>query len=426
MSHAISLAPRPGRLRTITPPPPILDWTREMASLEEAGPELAVAFWRVLRKVRAWAETPPEGRAGLFAINKKEACERLGAACGLAPALVEAFGTFSVLVRAPGRVDARQLAEACHQVHEWAEERSLIEVAMLFAEAAAFADPDDPAWANDAGRMCRRAAKDERASSWYHRGYGLGARFDTQEEVIRAQIGYGNLMKDLGQHDEAKRFLERAARRATYTGRKRQAGEAHHDLLAIAAEVGTYSDVERHVRRALNLYPTHHPRLPALAHDWAFFLVRSHFFTPAICLLEIVVPRAHNPELKTLFESTLARAVAGSGKRDRFGEIEESLRARIRPQEEFAPAALVHLADSARSFGEWDRAYDYALQAVEIAQARKDGGAERVASNLLCLIADKQQPPIEEKSPHQDKMEALLRRFDARLRKWDTSGRKTA
>jgi tetratricopeptide (TPR) repeat protein len=415
---------RAKRLRTITPPPPFLGWAREAASLEGVDPELALAFWRMLRRVRAWAETPPAERAGLFGAGKREAWERLGAACGHAPGLVEALGTFALLIRAPGEVDARRLSEACSQVHAWAEERSLLSVAMLFAEAAAYADPDDPARANDAGRMCRRAAEDERASSWYHRGYGLGVRRSDPTETIRAQIGYGNLMKDLGQHEEARKFLERAARRAINTGRRRQAGEAHHDLLAIAAEVGTYSEVERHVRRALNLYPIHHPRIPALAHDWAFFLVRSHLFTPAIRLLDMAVLRAHSRELRLLFESTLARAVAGSGMRDRFKSIEDSLRARIRPEEEFAPAALVHLADGARTFSEWERATEYAAQAIELAHARKDRGAEHVASDLLCSITGRVQPPLEAESPHRDDMEALIRRFEARLRKWDTPSRK--
>jgi tetratricopeptide (TPR) repeat protein len=387
-------------------------------------PELGLAFWRVLRRVRAWAETPPGERARLFGAAKEEARERLGVACAHAPALVEALGTFALLVRAPGEVEPRRLSEACRQVHAWAEERSLLPVAMLFAEAAAYADPEDPARANDAGRMCRRAAQDERASSWYHRGYGLGVRRQDQTETIRAQIGYGNLMKDLGQYDEARKFLERAARRAINTGRRRQAGEAHHDLLAIAAEVGTYPEVERHARRALNFYPIHHPRLPALAHDWGFFLVRSRLFTPAIRLLEMSVLRAGTPELTTLFESTLARAVAGSGKRDRFGVLEKSLLARIRPDEEFAPAAFAHLADGARTFGEWERAYEYATKAVELAHARKDSGAERVASNLLCSISARELPPVEVEAAHRENMEALLRRFEARLWKWDTSGSK--
>ncbi|MET0395744.1 MAG: tetratricopeptide repeat protein [Longimicrobiaceae bacterium] len=394
-----------------------------MASLEEAGPELAVAFWRVLRKVRAWAETPSEERAGLFAINKKEACERLGAACGLAPGLVEAFGTFSVLVRAPGRVEARQLAEACHQVHEWAEERSLIEVAMLFAEAAAFADPDDPAWANDAGWMSRRAARDDRAASWYHRAYGLSVRNDDRDEVFRALTGYGTLQKDLGQNDEARRYYEKAATRAAYTGRHRRAAVAHHYLLALEAEVGDFSQAHRHANLALNHYPIRDPQLPALAHDWAFLLVRQHHYTPAIPLLRAALVGIQLPEILTVVWGTFARALAGAQQRSCFEEAEKNLLPLIDQHEEYAPAALIHLAEGARAFELWEQAEQYCRRAAEIADRRKDAIVKQDATELLDNIVGRIQPPGEEKPTDPDRIDRIARRLQARLSKWKAPGR---
>jgi tetratricopeptide (TPR) repeat protein len=415
---------RAKRLRTITPPPPFLGWAREAAALEGVDPELALAFWRVLRRVRAWAETAPEERTVLFGAGKREAWERLGAACGHAPGLVEALGTFALLIRAPGEVDARRLSEACSQVHAWAEERSLLAVAMLFAEAAAYADPDDPARANDAGRMCRRAAEDERASSWYHRGYGLGVRRNDPTETIRAQIGYGNLMKDLGQHDEARKYFERAARRAINTGRRRQAGEAHHDLLAIAAEVGTYVEAERHVRRALGFYPIRHPRLPALLHDWAFLLVRLHIYTPAIPLLDLAVQKVKTPELKTLFVSTLAWAVAGARRQHDFHRIEPEVIQLADKHEEYAAAALIHLSEGARVFSLWDRAERYVVRAVEIAANRKDAALEREGMELLASVTSQRAAPLEEDPPDPDRLDAMTQRFQARLRGFDAPRRR--
>lgn len=413
---------RAKRLRTITPPPPFLGWAREAASLEGVDPELALAFWRVLRRVRAWAETPAGERAGLFGAGKREAWERLGAACGHAPGLVESLGTFALLIRAPGEVDARRLSEACSQVHAWAEERSLLSVAMLFAEAAAYADPDDPARANDAGRMCRRAAEDERASSWYHRGYGLGVRRGDPTETIRAQIGYGNLMKDLGQHAEARKFLERAARRAINTGRRRQAGEAYHDLLAVAAEVGTYVEAARYVRRALEFYPIQHPAIPALIHDWAFLLVRLKLYSFAVPLLDLVLPQVSLPEIKTVVWGTLARAVGGARLVQRFEEAEKATLSLVALHTEFAPAALVNLAEGARAFGRWSVAEEYAMKAEQIARSRTDRGAERVATELLRQIASHESGPAEAEISDRERLEALCLRFAARIRKWKAPG----
>jgi tetratricopeptide (TPR) repeat protein len=409
---------RTKRLRTITPPPPFLGWAREAASLDGVDPELALAFWRVLRRVRAWAETPPDDRAGLFGAGKEEARERLGVACVHAPGLVEALGTFALLIRTPGDVGAPRLSEACRQVHAWAEERSLLPVAMLFAEAAAYADPDDPARANDAGRMCRRAAEDERASSWYHRGYGLGVRRSDPTETIRAQIGYGNLMKDLGQHEEARKFLERAARRAINTGRRRQAGEAHHDLLAIAAEVGTYPEAERHVRRVLHLYPLRHPRMPALAHDWGFLLVRLRHYTAAIPFLQLALCHVQPSEDQMVIWSTLAWASAGARRRDQFDRAESEVLRVIDRYDEFVPAALIHLAQGHRAFDQRDQAARFAEMAVEAAQRRKETALQTEAVDLLTRVVqgDPLPPEIEVAAP--EPMHALLRRFQARLGRW--------
>lgn len=409
--------PASRRLRTITPPPPFLGWAREAASLDGVDPELGLAFWRVLRRVRAWAETPPGGRERLFGAGQEEARERLGVACAHAPSLVEALGTFALLVRAPGEVEPRRLSEACRQVHAWAEERSLLPVAMLFAEAAAYADPDDPARANDAGRMCRRAAEDERASSWYHRGYGLGVRRQDPTETIRAQIGYGNLMKDLGQYDEARKFLERAARRAINTGRRRQAGEAHHDLLAIAAEVGTYAEAERHVRRALNLYPIQHPRIPYLTHDFAFVLIRHRFYRYALTLLDRLVPIIRRPE-RILLHSTLAWAAGGTSRASVFDGAESEVLNLLEANEEFAPAALIHLAEGARCFAMWDRAGEYAASALERATHRGDATLREECLELLDKVEAKESPAPEEIPPNQDRLDALTHRLEDRLRKW--------
>lgn len=410
------------RRQSITPPPHVLGWASEMAFLEEVGAELAIVFWRMLRKVRAWAETPPEERAGLFEIDRRAAQERLGYACVQAPELVEAFGTVAFLIRMPHMVQASHLAGACREVHAWAEERSLVRTAMLFAEAAAVADPDDPALANLAGRMCRRAACDERSASWFHRAFGLSVKARDRTEVIRGLLGYGALMKDLGEHEEARRYYERAARRAINTGRRRQAAEAHHDMLAIAAEVGTLREAERHVRRALELYPSYHPRLPLVAHDWALLLVRLHYYTPAIPLLKMAVRGTLTPELQILVWGTLARATAGARRQDDFSEIEEKLLHLFGLNEEYAAAALIHLAEGSRTFGRWDRAATFVERALSIARERKDALLARDAAALRDQISARELAPREEEPSDPDRIERLTLRIESRLRCWRAPG----
>ncbi|HEX7242722.1 MAG TPA: hypothetical protein VF263_20710 [Longimicrobiaceae bacterium] len=377
-----------------------------------------MAFWRMLRKVRMWTQTPPEKRQAAFQLTDREAFERLGSACAHAPELVEAFGTFATLIRAPLRVDSDQLAEACRLVYEWADARSMMDTAMLFAEAASTVDPDNPARANDAGRMCRRATRDDRAADWYLRAFGLAVRTESRDESLHALLGYGNLMKDLGRHDEAKTYFERAAQRAHNYGRLRQTGEAHHNLLAIAADFGSYYEGERHVRRALALYQTHHPRLAVLAHDWAFLLVRIQCYTPAMTLLEHAAPRAHTPDLQTLMWGTLARAAAGSRRRERFEHAKERLLPLTQAHEEYAAAALIHLAEGSRAFRDWDRAQAFASSALEVAQRRKDALIERDAVQLMEAISGREPAPVEKDPPRADRVARINEQTIARLQKW--------
>ena len=414
---------RPTRNRPVTLPPPRIQWAEEIASLEEVGAELAIVFWRVLRKVREWAETPPEAREGLFGLNKSDARERLGAACREVPELVEPFGIFALLIRAPHVLEPWLLADACHQVHEWAEERSFVLTAMFFAEAAATADPESPARANDAGRMCRRASRDDRASSWYHRAFGLGVRHKARQETIRAQLGYGNLMKDLGEYDEARKYYEKAAQRAINTGRKRQAGEAYHSLLTIAAERGEYQQGRRYVKRALDLYPIRYFRIPALVHDWAVVLIRVRHFTPAIHLLDLVLPRFQSPEVLTVVWGNLARALAGARRQDRFDKAEREVLHLVEQRGEFAASALNSLATGAWSFGRWNEAERYATAALNVARERREGGEYQAAEYLLTKLASRQVPPVEEDAVDRESLEALVRRCEARLKIWKAPGK---
>src|SRR5829696_5816181 len=93
--------PRPGRLRSILPPPHPRRWPAEIDFLGEVAPELAIALWRMLRRTHLWAAVPPPARKNLALPDPAAAGERLAAACAYAPGLLEAFGTFALLGREP-------------------------------------------------------------------------------------------------------------------------------------------------------------------------------------------------------------------------------------------------------------------------------------------------------------------------------------
>ncbi|HEX7243828.1 MAG TPA: hypothetical protein VF263_26310 [Longimicrobiaceae bacterium] len=418
----ISAEPR-RRRHILHPIPPAPSWREEFGAVRDiADGDLAVSLWRALRNVRLWAETDPETRRHLFHLPTTATQEALGKACAAAPQLVEAFGTFTYLLRSPGQISTTQIAEACRQVYEWAETRSMMLVAVYFAEAAAIVSPEDPVLANKAGHICRRASVDERSGIWYLRAFGLAVRLRGQQETVsreeslRALFGYGTLLQTWGRLKEAKQYFEQAAKRAERTGRRRHAAKAKHELLTFAAEVGTYEEGERYAKDALDLYPIQDHHLPALAHDWAYLLIRFHFYSCAVPLLELAVTRARKPAIETLFWSTLGWAAAGAGRRDRFQKSKEEVLRRIVTCDEFAPGALYHLAEGARHCGEWDESELYLGQALEIAGKRNEALLEREATELLGRVTAREPAPREASPPNPDSVRILTRRFSARLR----------
>ena len=406
---------RPRILPAIPDPPA---WQEEIAVLGETEPEVAVELWRALRISRLWAATPAGRRAELLSPLSQGVREQIAQACVRAPGIIEALGTFTALVQAPHRMDRRRLSEACHHVHEWAYSQGLLPFALYFAEVAAIVDPDDPALANFAARMCRRAVLEERAGSWYQRAYGLAVRARNRREAIYALLGYGALLKDLGRHQDARRVYDRAARAAKRTRRLREAAEAQHDLLCIAAEVGDYRDAERRARLALGMYPKRHGRIPFLVHDFAFVLIRHHYYSAALTLLADLTGVIRLPAEQVLLFGSLARAAGGARNRLRYEEARGSVDKLAPVHEEFAAAALVNLAEGGRSFREWDQAERYAASALEIARRRRDSLVERVAVELLDRIATRQPGPAEEAPPNSERLQALVLRFTAKLHRW--------
>ncbi len=418
----VKTAPRRSkRLRIIEPAPKPPVWNGEADALEKVGGELGLVLWKALRRVRLWSETEPERRKDLFLPVTAEVRALMAAAGVQAPELIEAVGVFTALLRAPERADGKQLAEACNQVYQWADAQGLFSVAMYFSEAAAAAEPTNPTWAIDAGWMCRRVAGNElveRSAAWYDRAFGLAVRARDRQEVIRSLTEYGALMKHMGRYEKARVLYERAAIRAARTGRLRQAAVAHHYLLGLVAETGMYDRGERYARLALENYPIHDPQLPALAHDWAFLLVRRQLFSVALPLLDMTVGQIQRPTIQTVVWGTLARAAAGSGRQDRYDEAKRKVLQLIQSHQEYAPSALNGLAEGAWTFNDWYQAEQFATQAQEIARIRQDASEERVATRLLEQITERRLAPAELTLPDRERGEMLTRRFLARLRSW--------
>ena len=402
-----------------------MGWRRELDALKSLHGSVKVVLWRALRRTHLWVATPPERRKGLFNPPSEVMLQASGRVCMREPELIEPVGVFTALLRAPHEAESRPVVEACRRVQEWADARGMLSVAVQFAEAAATVQPESAARANEAARLCRRAAYDDRAADWYLRAYKLGVRGKgraNRKQSLWALLGYGALMKDLGQYDEAKLYYNRAARAAYSMGLRKEAAEAQHDLMGLAAEMGEFTAAEWHARQALKLYPARHTRVPYFVHDFAFVLIRNCFYTFALALLEKLLPLITRPEEEVLVYGSMARATGGIGQRKQFEVVEREILQRIQMYQDFAPSALNGLAEGARALGDWERAEQYARAALALARTRKDAVEEQVASVLLGRIAMREAFPLHQDPPDQHRLELLMRRFVIRLQTWKAPG----
>jgi len=389
--------------------------------LESRNEAIDLALWQVLRDVLLWARTPRDLRVRLFRVPGEVIRERLKAAADAAPLLADPLAVLARLRLLPGQVAPERIAAACDQVYEWAERSGLHAVATHFAEAAAYAAPESPRWAVRAGYLTRTAGGREmlaRSEAWHARAYVLAVQQRDREMALRALTGAGALMKDRGEYGQARRLYRQAARRAIRGGRKRRAAVAFHFSFALAAETGHVRIAVRDANAALRHYPTHDERLPALAHDVAYLLVRNRHYATALRLVDGVGARADGMWSMGMLYGITARAAAGTGSEGSWQAAAEAALQIARINEECAGPVFVNLAEAARFWGHWEAAAGHAGRALAVARRRSDREVERLATELLARVKRREAPPPPSEPSPDAPIAVLARRVAARLRRW--------
>lgn len=408
---------REGRRHGI-PPAPTPRTEFEVLKADEGA--LGVALWHSLRNVLSWAGVPPDRRAALFQPMPERARERYAHARLVAPELASALGAFATLQAAPAVVDEQYLADACGQVRDWAEGRGLLAAASLFGEGAAYAQPGAAKWAVDAGRLARRLGGPEmldRSGAWHRRGFALAVRTRDRDASVRALGGWGAVLKEQGRIDEARTIFERAVRRAVRTGRRRQAALVRHHMFALYGVTGDLEQAIADASEALKLYPLRDERVPYLAADVGYVLLRLGYYRLALRVLERAGASMGQPHEMALMFSATARAAAGARRPGKHQAAARAALDLLGSNEEWAASVLVNLSEAARLLGEWDAAYRYAGQALLMASRRKDREVGALARELV-RAARRRVPPIPAEDPPADAPIArLARRIAARLRR---------
>lgn len=380
---------------------------------------LGIELWRAVANVRLWSDTPESHRSDLFirARNTDEAARRQTDAILQAPELSLALNTFTALIRDPGVIEARTLVRACQEVAGWAEQRGLAETRVQFTEAAAAAIPDDPELANLAGRACREAGKRGRAELWYDRAIALSRHVQGKRgirENIHAHLGFATTLLEIEEYGKALRHIKSAGATAKEKGMKAKAAEAFHEAMYHASMIGELNRAALLARRAIRMYPYHHVRYPALAHDVAVLMIFFGMYTRALSVLQSTIKKITSSADQTVVLSSLARAAAGAGRPSRFMEAVEQINTMAPSFGQAGAVALYNVAEGARLLGLWDMAEDYAVRAEAQARATGAGQIETRARKLLTEVSH--QLPGAPELPATDPRGLILRRLAPALR----------
>jgi tetratricopeptide (TPR) repeat protein len=356
-----------------------------LPALRDVGDDFAWAVWYAVWRMR-------DGEEPAGATAAAERLDRFDAAIGCVPELDEALRALSAYLR--GSEARKEAADALLEISEWALKRGAAEPAIQCAEAAAALVPDSAKRALAAGRASRILGEVARAEMFYERAMTLARVRRKWRSYVRAHLGLGHAKKTLGDPASARAHYYTAARAArSLSGEKWLAAQTRHDLMGLAAELGDVEEALMHARQALEWYPKHHARFPALAHDMGFLLVRLHLYRAALPLLQTVLRLPVPPQDQVIGWSTLARAAAGTGDSAGYHCAAENVLRLVGLFDLHAAEAFDNLAQGACLLGLWMAAEQYAKRSLEVADRGAPAYCKENASRALVHAREQRIPP---------------------------------
>lgn len=356
------------------------------AVLEEHDNDLGVLIWSSLRAADLWIEA---GTAeGLFSPRAERArVARIDALGAMEAPLSEALAVMAGILASPA-VHARQLASACAQLAQWADDGGWVRTAFEAAARAAVIDPRDPRHALLAGTMARRAADHCRAHGWLVRAERLARRAGDGLSHANALLAAAQIHMVRGERGPAETTLRRAIRSARRHGAWEVKPRAYHDLFCIQCTDGDVRTAAAYALAAAEGYGLHHHLLLALAHDVALFLSMHGRAPHVLPLLEALVVRTASFPRRLIAFSSLGRVAGLAGDRVRFAAAWSGVWTRLdrRVSEDRAAEALINLAWGAAYLDDLQRLEIAASEALRIATPREEWNEVRAAEEFLRAI----------------------------------------
>lgn len=331
-------------------------------------------LWESYRNVGDWAILSRKKRhAALFGAAAVERRNRQLSAEWMEPELRAPLEVIRDLMAEPRKTETRVVARACRQLSAWAGERGALATQFYFAAAAGLCLTEDARQAYHTGCLAREIARWDAAEVWLEHAMETARRRRERETQVMAVLGMGNMYYRQGFYQRARDVQNAALLQSRKYGLREVEGRALHDLFVNAVELNELRQAEQYAREALHAYGQGHPLIPALAHDVAYFWMNQHCFSPALKVLEALLPRfRHSEDQRIRVLANIGRAAGGCGDQRTFEEVWAGVWDAVDQQRSGSTAAhaLVDLACGALNLRAWDYAISAASRALEFARQR--------------------------------------------------------
>ncbi|HEU4451872.1 MAG TPA: hypothetical protein VFR81_02395 [Longimicrobium sp.] len=354
---------------------------------EDVTGPAGMVLWQTMRDVTLWASVREvEERAELFQPGAHQRRLAELEAAGVDAAIEAPLRVLAQVSRDPAGRTEEELLTACREISQWAEEREMRSVAIAFAQAGALASPAHASAGFRVGQLARDKAEHARAETWFRRTIGLGRQAKDWASYSEAFLGLGNLYILRGNYPAARRFHIRGLRAARRHGLRDIQARALHDLFVIAVDTGAPpAEAQEYARAAFRAYGNHHPRLPRLAHDLAYFWMQRGRFSQSLAVFQAILPQMANNGERLMTLADIGRAAGGAGNREVFDEAWSEVWSVSGDWDKRSNAAqaLLDLARGAASLKDWARAERAASTAREVATRREEARVALEAETVL-------------------------------------------
>jgi tetratricopeptide (TPR) repeat protein len=354
--------------------------------LDETRDELGVLLWQCLRDVEIWATSAPQHRSELFTANAlRQRMERIDEEVDAASPVRPVLEGLAGLLARHSRVTQGEVCGLCEEMSRWASDAGLPRTALAFAQRAAIVAPDEAGPAYLVGLISRRAADYRRAEVWFRRALALARHTLDWKHYGLAHMGLANLYMQRGDAPRARARLLRALRSSRRYGVWTVKPYALHDLFMINATGDDPKLAEQYARAAYRAYGRRHPRLPALAHDVAWFWMLQRQFQRALHVFQAVLPHFTRPSERMIVLSNVARAAGGACMFVVFDRAWNEVWQMVDDSKdrERVAEALINLSHGAAALGLVVRMEMAASYALTIATRRDEAQQQMAAEELL-------------------------------------------